>query len=51
MAVFEAGGGRKVVTAEDMLASSGLDGSCHFSSPTAILVVCYQVSQAAMRRI
>lgn len=29
MAVFEAAGGRRVVTAEDMLASSGLDGKHH----------------------
>lgn len=39
LAVFEAGGGRKVVTAEDMLASSGLDGSHHFSRLSAILVL------------
>ena len=50
MAVFEAGGGRKVVTAEDMLASSGLDGNYHFPSP-AILMVWYQVFQTAISRI
>lgn len=30
MAVLQAAGAKRVVTAEDMLASSGLDGNYHF---------------------